>query len=459
MTNSRMNSPMQLRRIALALVASAVAAGASVAGEATLARGRSVDTPDNHPPRPFQLEQSTPTAWRLDSSNWQRAQGLLPEPVLRRVRDGGYWYRVAPLDGSEFRANYPENFWRDSEANTGRYAIDPETCGLIDTRTQRVANHLDGFPFPAIELATPFAACQAMWNAHAADALGHGHGSTITINGLDSQGEYKRIKVRQHEAHYLSGQIENPAGLRHAALISPFESPDADDVGGLSTQINDWSPHTKTLLYVPALRRVRNADASDLSRAVAGLPIFHDVLALFTVKIESFSWRLVGEGEVLAPTVATTPLSLTAVSQTRHEVDKPPRLSAAYETPASEGLSWLIVDGMRMTPRPVWIIEGRSKDPRYQHGRVISYIDREMYRIHWKLVYDREGNYFYNAMFGYYWVRNIDASVAAVMPAFFVGVDDSKNRAVLGRMEAGFVQSHFPCRYFDLSSQGGCWPW
>ena len=61
-------------------------------------------------------------AWTLDASTWDRGKDLVPEPVLRRVRAGEYWFRVVPADPARFHDNYSRPFWEASEANAGKYA-------------------------------------------------------------------------------------------------------------------------------------------------------------------------------------------------------------------------------------------------------------------------------------------------------------------------------------------------
>jgi len=41
------------------------------------------------------------------------------------------------------------------------------------------------------------------------------------------------------------------------------------------------------------------------------------------------------------------------------------------------------------------------------------YFDKEMYRIYWKQVHNRAGEYFYTAMCGYHFVKN-DETFSAV---------------------------------------------
>jgi hypothetical protein len=112
---------------------------------------------------------------------------------------------------------------------------------------------------------------------------------------------------------------------------------------------------------------------------------------------------------------------------------------------------WLIVDNLFLVPRPVWVLEGQSEDPYYNFGKVIMYMDKDMYRIYWKLVHNRAGEYFYNAMCAYHWSRSQDAAFSAVTQNMVVGVNDKTNRAALGgRYSSQFIERNFPRDYFTL---------
>ena len=91
--------------------------------------------------------------------------------------------------------------------------------------------------------------------------------------------------------------------------------------------------------------------------------------------------------------------------QARYIVDTP-YTPAGYEKPGSKGAPWWLQDNLVFVPRQVWIIEGQSTDPYYNFGKVIMYFDKEMYRIYWKLVHNRAGEYFYTAACGYHFVKS-----------------------------------------------------
>jgi hypothetical protein len=101
--------------------------------------------------------------------------------------------------------------------------------------------------------------------------------------------------------------------------------------------------------------------------------------------------------------------------------------------------------------RPVWIVEGQSEDPYYNFGKVIMYFDKDLYRIYWKLVHNRAGEYFYNAQCSYHWSRDEQTGFSAVTQNSVVGVNDKTNRAAFGgRYDSQFIEYKFEAAHFTL---------
>jgi hypothetical protein len=391
--------------------------------------------------------------WILNSNNWQQGQNLLPEPILQRVKKGDYWYRVVSVNPEKFKQNYSKRFWEASEANAGKYDVDPETCGLKDVSTGKMPDFYFGYPFPSIDPKEPLAACKMAWNFTAANQMSNGYGATFTLNGLDQTGEFRRIKLWLNVKDFLgrsAGPVPNPENLRTTTLSNVLEPQDVDGVGGLTKRINDWTSQDQVWFFVPATRRVRRVNAASRSDPYAGLDIFADDVNCYAGKVEYYKWSLVGEGTILAPVLSPDPFPQRQVSPTRYEIDIP-YFKGAYETPGAQGAPWLIVENLNMVPRPVWILEGYSTDPYYNFGKVIMYMDKDLYRIWWKLVHNRGGQYFYNAMCAYHWSRSPDGTFSAVSPNMVVGVNDKTNRAAIGgRYSSQFIELNYPENHFTL---------
>jgi uncharacterized protein DUF1329 len=393
--------------------------------------------------------------WVLDANNWQEGKDILPDPVVKHLQAGDYWFKVVPVDPAKFHHNYSQAFWDATAANEGKYDIDEKTCGLKDKATGKIPTFVFGQPFPKVEKSDPQAGCKIAWNFYLSSAQGGGGGATFTLNGVDRNGQFRRIKAFVHAQQFQGrhgGAIkDNPENLDLQALGGALEPVDVEGVSTLTKRTWDWESQDAIWAYVPSTRRARRVNAASRSDPVAGLDIFSDDLNCYAGKIGYYQWKLAGEGSILAPVLQPYPFPMKSVSPTRQVIETP-YPSAGFEKPGSKGAPWWIQENLVFVPRPVWIVEGQSSDPYYNFGKVIMYFDKDMYRIYWKLVHNRAGEYFYTAMCGYHFVKN-DETFSAVFPSLVVGVNDKTNRAALGgRYQNSFLEQHWDPSYFSLRS-------
>jgi uncharacterized protein DUF1329 len=392
--------------------------------------------------------------WVLDANNWQEGKDLLPEPVVKRLKDGQYWFKVSPVDPKKFHDNYSKKFWDATASNAGKFDVEPKQCGLVDKATGKIPDYLLGLPFPDIDKNDPNVACKIAHNFNFAGLAAGGGGATFTLNGVDNNGQFRRVKAFIHAMGYqgrLDGKIEdNPENLQSQGIGGAIEPQDVEGVSTLTKRYWDWESQDALWAYVPSTRRARRVNAASRSDPVAGLDIFADDLNCYAGKIEYYQWKLVGEGSILAPVIQPYPFKMgPGPSPTRFTVATP-YSTAAYEKAGSKGAQWWPQENVVFVPRPVWIIEGQSSDPYYNFGKVIMYFDKEIYRIYWKMVHNRGGEYFYTAMCAYHFVKN-DETFHAVFPNFVVGVNDKTNRAALGgRYQESFIERKWDPAYFSL---------
>ena len=269
--------------------------------------------------------------------------------ILRRVREGDYQFRIVPVDPDRFRGNYSDAFWEASAANAGKYDLDPETCGLMDKETGAMPSFFFGFPFPEIDPADPQAGCKIAWNFRSASFMGNGGGATFTLNGVAQNGEFKSIKLWLKAQSFVGrhgGPIDNPKNLRGVQMVNVLEPHDIDGVGGFGERLNDWHSQDRAWFFVPATRRVRRVNAATRSDPVAGLDLFADDGNCYAGKVEYYRWKLIGEGEILAPLIGPYSIEQRQIGDSRWEV-KTPYLRAAYETPGAKAAHWQIGEKLR----------------------------------------------------------------------------------------------------------------
>ena len=99
--------------------------------------------------------------WVLDANNWQEGKDLLPEPVLKRLKDGRVLVQGRARRSGEVQGELLEEvLGRDARRTRASTTSTPKTCGLKDKSTGKIPDFVFGLPFPKIDKSDPQAACK-----------------------------------------------------------------------------------------------------------------------------------------------------------------------------------------------------------------------------------------------------------------------------------------------------------
>ncbi|MBI4516392.1 MAG: DUF1329 domain-containing protein [Deltaproteobacteria bacterium] len=382
------------------------------------------------PPRP---EAKTAGILMLTKENADAYKNLLPEPVYRRLKVGEYHFRVVPVDGPAFRRNYSERFWRASAANAGKYDIDAATGGLKEKGGSRRPAVLFGLPFPAIEPADPLAGPKILHNYRLRQLQGDGAVHYFSLVDVTRDGEVLRsVQIFLSHKFYVgttsapaAALPDNTESRQLAAAVAPK---DVEGVGVLTWRFNDWSTWDHVWAFLPSIRRVRRVRTATRGERIPGFEVHGDDADCYDGKVEYFDWKLAGSGEVIGPLGSDSPYAreLTPAEGQRWTM-KLPYNRAVYEVVGAAGAAWLALDNV-FVRRPVWIVEGTPRDPYYDLGRVVLYIDRELYHAYYKIGYSKAGDQFQTNFCGTAWGRTADGQFAAPTPLLVTGVNERENR-------------------------------
>jgi hypothetical protein len=302
-----------------------------------------------------------------------------------------------------------------------------------------------------------------MWNVEAATAMAGGRATTADADALGGDDDRRRVSMEMESIAFLGrhfGPIANPgdagAGpgstprLRTASMRVVRSPLDVNGLGWLTRRPIDGSAPERTWMYVPALRRVRALQPVQRADGIAGLAVSLDDQGCFDGRLESFTWKVIGQQDVLAPIVAAAPLAQRELTATRARIDLP-AMPAAFEKPGTPGAPWGLVDDLQLTPRPAWVVEATPRDPEYPVGRLVLYVDRELYRPYWKLIYDRSGKLASHALCGQYWSRSEDGEFTAPATGL-VAMADESGRAVLTRQRSEVLDQSLSGDWFSVTT-------
>ena len=332
----------------------------------------------------------------LGPETWERARGLLPEEFLESYRRGDYHHRIAQynldpmVDEPVFRAVL--------EANKGRYDLTNDGT-IIEKETGKPPDYIYGWPFPTIDAADPKAAMKIVWNYYYTlyyGGNGHYRADLIWLNrtGID-----RSIAVDAKTKHY-DGQHprfreqENPMGLLTQSIAKVLSPADVNGIISLSWRYRDADKRDSIWSYLPALRRVRQVSAANRSDGFLGSDMTQDDGAYFDGKVQDFTWKLIGEQDLLVPFDRPSfeeAAKLERLPSGGWRMVIPPRPRLGAEVPGWKGVPWCPTEEV-LIRRSVWVVEAVPKDPYYRFGKLILRFDKETFMGSYTSKYDWSGN-------------------------------------------------------------------
>ena len=100
----------------------------------------------------------------IDKTNWKKAEGLVPEPLLEWIRAGEFLLPVGQLDFDPLEY-WPSFVVASRQGNAGKYGLNEDDV-IVDAETGQLARHIVGTPFPKVDPADPKAATKIIYNKH-----------------------------------------------------------------------------------------------------------------------------------------------------------------------------------------------------------------------------------------------------------------------------------------------------
>jgi hypothetical protein len=366
----------------------------------------------------------------IDQTNWQKVEGLLPESMLNHVKKGDLPMKIGKL---EYDPLMQADFMASAEQNAGKFDIDADG-GLIDPKTGKRPEYVYGFPFPKIDPNDPKAGSKVVWNKWYPIFRSAQNYFPFAVDWVGTGGFERRITAQVSTLYYDGRQyrIPNPDSTETREIIQVLGPASVQGIVQLTWRYMDnrfdsvWS-------YAPALRRTRQLSSANRSDPFLGSDFVNDDSSLWFGKNQSFTWKLVGQQDVLVQTTIQKPVELIAGQKWEggQEYTQPKTFPGAiwgWQDKEWKGAPWWAAN-MVWVKRPVYIIEGFPKDPYYSYGKQLFYVDRDSFTMVYKIIYDRAGQYWKTVMVDLDQAWNTDGSQRYQIVAFTLAVDDKSDHA------------------------------
>lgn len=374
----------------------------------------------------------------INASNAELVRNLVPEPVFKRIVKGEYVLKIGKLGSKDLKRVYSDHFYKTTAENQGKYQV-LKNGGIVETATGKRITLGPGFPFPEIDLSDPMAGAKIMWNFISSEFHSNSQEVMWVLRTLRGRNVEVEVIGKQARLSYdfRTTPIKREKGITYKE-ISLYLAP--ADLFGTVTLTWRWQDPKKwdtSWIYTPSLRRIRRISAANRSDPVGATDYMIDDVNGYAGKVEFFDWKVVERKTMLLPYLpdedgitVTFPRKCRWYKERGAKAFIQPRFPVkwAYQEKESKLAPWWPLN-IVWVERPVYIVEGVSKDPYYSLGKQLLIIDAETYRIHIKLGWDRGGTYWRTQVMtqGYYISPDRRWSSASAEISFLV--DEKRNRA------------------------------
>jgi hypothetical protein len=310
----------------------------------------------------------------IDKSNYKKYAHLFPAEYLPMFEDGfGGIFTPLKVTVATTPQNFqmPKAFEAMSAKNKGKFGIDKDgyITGGFDW---------NGFPFPDLQRNDPNFLQKLMWNydnRYLFDSVENKVGPTVTKR----RGGTVQFSSAHNMMVNFAGRIvqspkpvmETPIKARSVTIFYILYPEAVKDMNTLGYRYLDPTKSDDTYLYIPALRRVLRAESGQRSVPLQGSTQALDDFSGFNGRIQSFTYKLVGEQKVLGCLNSELENRMLNAGLTK----APSLLHATkgYEV------------------RDCYVIDIFAKDTKYPQGRKRIWLDKTLLNIYYSIAWDKAG--------------------------------------------------------------------
>ncbi|MEW6440061.1 MAG: DUF1329 domain-containing protein [bacterium] len=369
----------------------------------------------------------------VDGTSWEKARELLPEPMLSWVKKGDFVLDIGQLkyDPNHY---WPEAAARSFELNKGKYGLDEKGL-IVDAATGETPEHIEGIPFPEIDLNEPRAGYRVMYNRMSYGyTMGNLHFPMRALwvgrSGYEREVE-AAFWVYPMIGHSQAGQEDNSDRVEKFSIVQVVAPYDIAGTNVLTWRYLD-DRQDMTYTFVPAIRRVRRMSPANRSDAYLGTDMCVDDAAGYDGKISAVDWMPVKKREALVPFLDENPQPL--VQNKKGEWMSAPtikEITYGYEAKDWKGAPWAPTN-LAWVKRDVLLLEFKPRDPYYNYGRQTLWVDAEVpYLVYYKVITDRADVYWKAIVLSWTAAESTDKKIRYFLSPMMVTVDDRADHGTI----------------------------
>jgi hypothetical protein len=368
----------------------------------------------------------------INNSNWQAVDGMIPDSVLNWVKEGKVVLNVGKLNYSPLE--FLKSDLGDSYSNNkGKYALKDD--GIVDVKTGQPAFGILGYPFPGFDPDEEDSAVKFMYNRQYMQASwGNVELPTWQLQFISEE----KGLIREAEASYYQYNVDGNARMKgepntqqlQRHQVFKFHTP--FDIAGTAQMSTRFIPAAQQDLlfgFLPSIRRVRRLTPSNRSDPILGGDAVYDDAWGYDGKISAFDWKIVKQQEILLPYQSEDPQPYVKLGPGKYQMPANVKdLTYGFNDPGWTGAKWAPTNVV-WVKRPGYIIESKAKDPYYNYGSVILWVDAETGMAMIKVIHDRAGKYWKTFLVGGCDFATKDGEKLRTIYGLQIAIDDRSKRA------------------------------
>jgi hypothetical protein len=331
----------------------------------------------------------------IDHTNWEKAQGLVQEEVLRYVKEGDLTLHVEELNYDPGK-HLPSYALEAMKTNAGKYDLD-EDDWIVEAETGKRTERILGHPFPVIDPADPRAATKIMYNTKYWQFV-QGSLRGPLVQAYLSPKDYLRGVAAFNVNLYMDGNPTalarpNPDRVMKYQITSATSPYDIAGTAVLTWRYRDPKVEDNSFAYVPAIRRVRRMTPANRSDGMMGSDMAVDDAGMYDGKVTAMNWKLLGKEERLVAFMGKDPERIVGNEDGEwSSTEDITEIDFGYEKEGWQGAPWAPLNFI-WVKRPVYVIEVTPKDPYYNYGTQLIWVDTENWCPVHKTINDRAGKF------------------------------------------------------------------
>ena len=308
----------------------------------------------------------------IDSSNIDQYKDYFPMFMQNYIKDGWGFEEPVVIKVTEHKfIPYTKGYLEASKKNM-------KTCKLT---ADGLLDGYNGQGCPFIEPDEPNKATKIMWNQFYKNfpddwVLPTSYLSVTKRKGSNrvsiSDSLYEQVMLSNRTMLEPIPEHDNPKGLLYANKLNS-RTPPNKDMATLSWRYKDPVKFDDMWTYVPTLRRTLRLVSSERANPIRGTPYTWDDIFGFDGKIPLFEYTLIGEQTVL---------NLMNQKTVPEELDR-------------NTFPWhpVLFRGEEYELLPCYIIDIKSKDPRYPQSKKTVWVSKEKTGVVYAQMYDKGGDF------------------------------------------------------------------